>query len=196
MVVIVDSRGHGRSSWDGKPFGYHDMAGDVLAVMDHLEIAKASIVGWSDGANIGLDLAINHPERLVRLVAFGANFSPAGLKSPPRGTTTLARYFKRAIAEFEQMSGRADELARFRKAMSRMWKTEPRFTAEQLRSIAVPVAVLYAEHEEIIREDHAKQLARLIPDAQFKLLRGVSHFALWQNPAAFNAAILEFLSSE
>lgn len=196
QVILMDSRGHGRSSWDGRPFGYHDMAGDVLALMDHLEIDRASIVGWSDGANIGLDLAIQHPARLARLVAFAGNFSPAGLRSPPQGTTTMALYFKRAIAEFEQMSGRANELARFRQALSRMWKSEPRFTARQLGAIALPVAVLHAEHDEIVREGHSRQLADLIPGAELKVLANVSHFAMWQDPEAFNAAVVAFLTGK
>ena len=62
-VVVMDSRGHGRSSFDDTPISYEVMASDVLALMDHLGIDKASIVGWSDGGIIGLELAIHHPER-------------------------------------------------------------------------------------------------------------------------------------
>jgi alpha-beta hydrolase superfamily lysophospholipase len=66
-VINIASRGHGRSTRDDQAYGYHLMASDVLAVMDILSIKKASIVGWSDGGNIGLDIAINNPDRLVKL---------------------------------------------------------------------------------------------------------------------------------
>jgi len=49
QVIVMDSRGHGRSSRDGKPFGYDLMASDVLGLMDFLTIPKAAIIGWSDG---------------------------------------------------------------------------------------------------------------------------------------------------
>ena len=78
QVIVMDSRGHGRSSRGSQPLGYDLMASDVLAVMDILKLEKAAVVGWSDGAIIGLDIAIHHPERLTRLFAFAANSDPEG----------------------------------------------------------------------------------------------------------------------
>lgn len=77
-VIVLDSRGHGRSTRNSQPMTYHLMASDVLAVMDTLHVQKAALVGWSDGGIIGLDIAINHPERLTKLFAFGANSDTAG----------------------------------------------------------------------------------------------------------------------
>src|SRR6201995_2269309 len=67
QVIVMDSRGHGGSTRNSEPIGYDLMASDVLAVMDFLKVDKAALVGWSDGAIIGLDIAIKHPERLTRL---------------------------------------------------------------------------------------------------------------------------------
>jgi len=82
----MNSRGHGRSTRKAQPYGYDLMASDVIALMDYLKISKAAIVGWSDGAILGLDIAINHPERLTKLFAFAANSDPTGVadigKSP------------------------------------------------------------------------------------------------------------------
>ena len=75
---MLDSRGHGRSTRTETPIGYDLMASDVLALMDELGIAKAALLGWSDGAIIGLDIAIRHPERLTKLFAFAANWDPRG----------------------------------------------------------------------------------------------------------------------
>jgi predicted alpha/beta-fold hydrolase len=66
-VILIDSRGHGRSTLGTKPLSYELMEGDVLAVMDALGIAKSAIVGWSDGANTGLVMAMRDPERLGKL---------------------------------------------------------------------------------------------------------------------------------
>ena len=62
-VILVDSRGHGRSTRDQRPFGYDLMADSVVALLDTLKIDKAAIIGWSDGGIIGLDIAMRHPER-------------------------------------------------------------------------------------------------------------------------------------
>jgi len=65
-VIVMDSRGHGRSTRDSRPYGYDLMADDVVALMDALKVPKADIVGWSDGAILGLDLAMRHPDRVAR----------------------------------------------------------------------------------------------------------------------------------
>jgi alpha/beta hydrolase fold len=72
-VVVMDSRGHGRCTHDERPYGYDLMASDVIGLMDFLKLPKAAIVGWSDGAILGLDIAVLHPERLTKLFAFAAN---------------------------------------------------------------------------------------------------------------------------
>src|SRR3984885_11503136 len=62
-AVVIDSRGHGRSTRDRRPFTYELMASDVLAVMDALQLEQAGLVGWSDGACTALILAAQAPER-------------------------------------------------------------------------------------------------------------------------------------
>src|SRR5579862_1962821 len=78
FVIAPDSRGHGRSTDPPGPLHYHDMAEDMIGLMDHLHIAKADLVGWSDGGIIGLDLAIHHPERIGWMVVIGSNFDLSG----------------------------------------------------------------------------------------------------------------------
>src|SRR5271157_1171982 len=63
-VILMDSRGHGRSTRDARPYGYDLMADDVVALMDSLNIPRADIVGWSDGAILGIDLAMRHKGRV------------------------------------------------------------------------------------------------------------------------------------
>src|SRR3982075_2856622 len=63
-VILMDSRGHGRSTRDIRPYGYDLMADDVVALMDVLKVPKADIVGGSDGALLGPALAMRHPDRV------------------------------------------------------------------------------------------------------------------------------------
>jgi pimeloyl-ACP methyl ester carboxylesterase len=79
-VIVMDSRGHGRSTRDSRPYGYDLMADDVVALMDVLKVPKADIVGWSDGAILGLDLAMRHPGRIGKIFAFAANTVTSGVK--------------------------------------------------------------------------------------------------------------------
>jgi pimeloyl-ACP methyl ester carboxylesterase len=79
-AVLIDSRGHGRSTRDLRPFTYELMASDVLAVMDALHLDKAPIVGWSDGACTALILARQSPTRVAGVFFFACNMDPSGTK--------------------------------------------------------------------------------------------------------------------
>ena len=79
-AVLIDSRGHGRSTRDLRPFTYELMTADVLAVMDALRMEKAALVGWSDGACVALILAMKAPERTAGVFFFGCNMDPSGTK--------------------------------------------------------------------------------------------------------------------
>jgi pimeloyl-ACP methyl ester carboxylesterase len=64
-VIAMDSRAQGRSSYPGGPITYAPMEEDVLALLDRLRVRQVNLVGWSDGGIIGLQLAIDHPERQI-----------------------------------------------------------------------------------------------------------------------------------
>jgi pimeloyl-ACP methyl ester carboxylesterase len=74
-VILIDSRGHGRSTLGLYPLSFERMQSDGVAVMDSLHLKKASFVGWSDGANISLIMAMKNPERVNSVYAFGANMN-------------------------------------------------------------------------------------------------------------------------
>lgn len=172
---------------------YHMMANDTLKLLDLLHVRKVSLVGWSDGGIIGLDLAINHPERLRRLFAFGANADSSGVYENAGKAPLVIAFEARAKEEYRQLSPTPGDWGSFQAVMSKMWTTEPNFTPEQLRSIRVPSTIADGEHEEIIKPEHARYLAAMIPNAKLVILPNVSHFAILQDPAAFNAAVLKFL---
>jgi pimeloyl-ACP methyl ester carboxylesterase len=192
-VIVLDSRGHGRSTRDDQPFDYHRMAGDLLALMDQLQLKQASIVGWSDGGIVGLDLAIHHPERVKKLFAFGANYNVSGMRAGGGPHATFASYFDRCAADYRRLSPTPKGYEAFVDALRRMWVSQPDFKPEQLARIQAATVIADGEHDEIIRREHVGKLAELIPGARLLLIPESSHFALWQRPEAFNAALLEFL---
>jgi len=193
-VILIDSRGHGRSSRDDRPYTYELMASDVVAVMDSLKIGRAAVVGWSDGAIIGLVLALKDPDRLTRVFAFAANMDPSGVKSDTLTNPTFARFGSDAAASYARLSPTPGGFEAFSEAISRMWATQPNYTGADLARIATPVAIVDGDHDEAIRREHTEYLARSIPGAKLIILPGVSHFAMLQDPAQFNAAMLAFLS--
>ena len=93
-VIVMDSRGHGRSTRDARPYGYDLMADDVVALLDTLHIAKADVVGWSDGAILGLDLAIRYPDRVGKVFAFAANTITSGVQEGVEKNPTFAAFIE------------------------------------------------------------------------------------------------------
>jgi pimeloyl-ACP methyl ester carboxylesterase len=191
-VIVMDSRGHGRSSRDAKPYGYDLMASDVLALMDYLKIPKAALVGWSDGAIIGLDIALHHPERLSKLFAFAANSDPSAVKDVEKDPVFSA-FIARARSEYKTLSPTPTEYDAFLKQITRMWETQPHWTAADLGGIKVPTWIVDADHDEAIKRENTLFMADSIPGSGLLLLPQVSHFAFLQDPAEFNASVGHFL---
>jgi pimeloyl-ACP methyl ester carboxylesterase len=196
QVVIVDSRGHGRSTRDTRAFGYDLMADDVIALMDKLHLQKADVVGWSDGAIIGLDLAIRHPDRVGKVVAFAANTKTDGVIDGVEKNPTFAAFIRRAGDEYRRLSPTPKEYDAFVEQISHMWASQPNWTDAQLKSIKAPVLVLDGDHDEAIKRSHTEYIAATIPGAGLEILPNTSHFAFLQDPAAFNFAVLHFLGDE
>jgi pimeloyl-ACP methyl ester carboxylesterase len=191
-AILIDSRGHGRSTRDARPYTYELMASDVLAVMDVLHLEQAALVGWSDGACTALVLAAQSPSRVAGVFFFACNMDPSGVK-PFEATPTINRCFNRHTKDYAQLSATPNQIEDFVAAVSLMQRTQPNYTAHDLARISVPVAIVQSEHEEFIKREHAEYLAHSIPNAELITLNGVSHFAPLQRPKQFNAAVLAFV---
>ncbi|MCI3135119.1 alpha/beta fold hydrolase [Phenylobacterium aquaticum] len=193
-AVLIDSRGHGRSTRDDRPYSYELMARDVAAGMDAAGIERAALVGWSDGACTALVLADQAPERVAGVAFFACNMDASGTKEIDGSNPLLGRCFGRHVADYAALSATPDGFKAMTEAVQTMQSTQPDYTPEDLARIQVPVTVLQAEHDEFIRSEHAAYLARTIPGAELVELPGVSHFAPLQRPALFNAALSGFLT--
>ena len=193
QVIVPDSRGHGRSTRDSRPFGYDLMADDVVALLDYLNIQQAAVVGWSDGGILGLDLAIRHPDRVSKVFAFAANTDPSGVVGGVEKNPTFAAFIGRAGHEYAALSATPREYDAFVDAISRMWATQPNWTADRLRGIRAPVLVVDGDHDEAIRRAHTERIAASIPGAGLLILPNTSHFAFLQDPEAFTWHVLHFL---
>src|SRR5688500_4880759 len=191
-TVVIDSRGHGRSTRDERPFSYDLMAADVLAVMDTLNLEKAALVGWSDGAVIALILSDKSPAHVAGVFFFACNMDPSGTKEF-EFTPIIGRCISRHMKDYAQLSATPEQFNEFSEAVGLMQRTQPNYSADDLAQISVPVAIVHSEHDEFIKPEHAEYLARSIPNAEFIYLQGVSHFAPLQRPEQFNTAMLAFV---
>jgi pimeloyl-ACP methyl ester carboxylesterase len=193
-VIVMDSRGHGRSTRTAEPYSYELMARDVVGLMDFLKLPKAAVVGWSDGAIIGLELAIHDPDRLTGLFAFAANYNPSGVREDLDRNVTFNAFIERCGHEYRTLSATPDQYQGFLTDIGRMWATEPNLSPDALRAIHVPVLIADGDHDEAIKRAQTEEMATLIPDAGLLLQPNVSHFSMLQDPQQFTGDVEHFLA--
>ncbi|RAX43312.1 alpha/beta fold hydrolase [Rhizobium tropici] len=189
LVIVADSRGHGRSTRSEQPFGYDLMTSDYAALLDHLKIGKVTLVGWSDGGIIGIDVAMKYPEKLTRVIAQAANVTTDGVKPDVMSNKTFNDYINVAGDYYRKLSPTPNEYDAFVNQISQMWATQPAWTAADLGKITVPVTLAIGDHDEAVKLDHTEMMAKEIPGAKLVILKDASHFAMLQDPEGYDAMI-------
>lgn len=195
-AITIDNRGHGLSDKPYDPAAYHPalMAGDALALLDHLAIGRAAVIGYSMGARIAAFLALEHPGRVrcavlggmaMNLVT-GLNDSAeiiAALTAPSiqQVTSRLGRQF-RAFAERTGADRRA--------LAACMASSRTPMPEADVRNIGVPVLVVTGETDAMAGDPRA--LAALLPRGEAVVVPGRDHLRTSGDPA-FKAAALAFM---
>ena len=185
-VTVMDTRGHGRSPVT-KSYSFELFANDASALLDFLRLSSVAVIGWSDGAITGLQLAINHDKRVSKLFAFGANATLDGGIPGGSRNKVFASYVERCKAEYSRLSPHPEGWGELVAGLGAMWQREPNFTKAQLGGIKIPVTVADGEHDEIIKSAHTKMITAEIPGAKL-VIPGVSHFAMLQNPPSVQSS--------
>lgn len=196
LVIVADSRGHGRSTRTADPFGYDLMTSDYVALLDYLKVGKVTLVGWSDGGIIGIDMAMKNPEHLTRVIAQAANVTVDGVKGDVMENKTFADYITRAGDYYKKLSPTPSEYDAFVTQISGMWLSQPAWTPEMLGKITVPVTVVIGDHDEAVKLDHTEKFTKDIPGAKLVILKDASHFAMLQDPAGYNAMIRDAMAGK
>ena len=177
-IIAPEQVGHGHTPDVDAPLTYGGMADDTAALLQHLNIKDADVVGWSDGGNVALILAIRHPELVRRIVVSGANFSPQGLPA----------------SDLEQM--RRSSAKGFEGKLAHMWLTSPtpsELSPKLLAKIAKPVMVMAGDHDAILLE-HTLALYHALPQGRLCILPNTTHGTFLTRAEWVNPIVLTFFS--
>ena len=154
QVYAFDSPGQGENP-PLSSYHYEDMAEDIYAAIEALGLKKPALYGWSDGGILGLLLEIRHPGTLSLLCGSGVNVRPDGLKPE----------YLLAFSALEKLGS---------SSLSEMVVKEPDITKEELSSLSLPV-LLTAGSDDMIREEHTREIAEAIPSCTLTILPNESH---------------------
>jgi 3-oxoadipate enol-lactonase len=213
-VVRYDLRGFGRSAAAPQPFSHIE---DLRALMDFLKIERATVVGLSVGGIIAADFALEHPERVDRLVLVGAGLrgdkqSPDkdALKAYEAATKGMAAEFVNVIMKsglYTTVREGTPAYARLRQMVLENFKALPTFapgflkypaqpTIERLGQIKAPTLVIIVGEDAQSLKNVADTLATGIPGARKVVIPGASHHPPVEKPGEFNKAVLSFLKEK
>ena len=183
-VIAIDTRGHGKSPLGDEPFSLYQFAEDLNEFMNEQKIEKANILGFSDGGNIALIFASEYPEKVIKLIANGANTKPSGIK-PLVHLAMLFRYMLYSVAA--AFSGKFE----LKKALYYIMLHEPHITKEELEQITAPTLVLVGT-EDLIRESESKYIKKSIPNSEIVFILG-NHLIVKNNTKDYIFAVEKFL---
>ncbi len=211
-VLRYDSRGHGASAAPPAPYSFDDLIGDVIGLLDHFGIAHCSFMGLSMGGMTGLGLALQHSERIDRLVCCDARADapPPFVQSwvdriavvREKGTAalvdgTLDRWFnaafrdsapKAVIKAGAMISGTSDEgYVGCAEAIRRL------DYLRLLPTLTVPTLYVVGKQDMGAPAEAMTAMAEATPGGLYAEIDPAAHIANWENPEAFNAAIAPFL---
>jgi pimeloyl-ACP methyl ester carboxylesterase len=203
-VYLPERRGHGRTPDVDGPTGFDIMARDTIAFMEALEISSAHLVGWSDGGNVGLEIALVRPDLVRKLVIIGAGddfdvMQPEG----PKYTAELRAQAQHLTPDalppmlreaYEQLSpDGADHFPVVFDKLIAAWRSGPKHALGDLARISAPTLVMVGD-DDVLTADHAAAIQRTIPDAQLAVVPGTDHLLHFEKPDLVNRIILDFLA--
>jgi pimeloyl-ACP methyl ester carboxylesterase len=196
-VIAVDSRAQGKSADSIKEITYVLMASDMSALIDKLSLGSVDVVGWSDGGNVGLELAFAHPQKVKKLVCFGANYTHVNYAAPPDNVAMEANdpRILKVTPVMEKYKEGVNKLSpAVRKKLSDLTEKYPNFTLPQLKQIKVPVLVVVGDRD-LIKLDQTISLFTSLPHSQLFIVPGASHLELIEQPELVNGEVIKFLST-
>jgi 3-oxoadipate enol-lactonase len=213
-LLMVDLRGHGRSSQVSWRLTVDLMADDVARLLEALQEPPAHVLGLSLGGCVAQALALRHPERVrsLTLVNTFARFRPAGWRglgrvlhrlwllatAPMPAVAALVAgglfpsseqkpYYDQAVARLSQMSRRS-----YVATMSAVAAFD---TRRQLHNVRCPTLVIAGDRDQTVPRGAILAMQRAIPAAKLRVIPNSGHATPYDQTAAFNQAVLDFLAA-
>jgi pimeloyl-ACP methyl ester carboxylesterase len=173
-IIAVEEQGHGRTSDRDAPVQFDTSADDVSALLEHLDVKRADLFGFSNGASVALHVAIRHPQKVRKLV-FASAFTRRDGCHPQLWSFMETATFANMPQELKDAFLRVNPdpgklLAMHDKDADRMRRFAD-VSDEALRALSAPILIVAGDRD-VVRLEHAVELTRLIPNARLLVLPG------------------------
>jgi len=192
-VFCMDRRAHGFTHDPGGPITYDAMADDTVAFLEAIGTGPTHLVGYSDGANVAMLVALRRPQLVSRMALLAGNFHYSVL---PDVSSTMAGAAEMLGPWYGANSpsgrGHAQDLAR---RMGHEWTHAPTMTESDLTGISAQTLVMGAD-DDLIPLEHFVAQYRAIPHSELAILPNTSHLFANEKPALMNGLLVDFLTKD
>jgi len=187
QVISIDSPGHGESSVGKKELTIKNMSIEITHLLQNLNIERALFIGFSDGGNIGLQIAIDSPNLVIAMTIIGANINTKGIKTIVRIPIILLHHLLKLFSFIPEIKRRAQIIS--------LMVKEPNISTDMLKCCNIPILLLAGERD-VIDGKHTKQIGALLPNATVKIIKGAGHFLLNQKRQEVLPLILNYFETQ
>ncbi len=196
QVIAVELQAHGRTSDRDTPITYEGMADDVAALLDHLEIEKAAVFGYSMGASTAIQVAVRHPDKVSRLVVASGGIAyeayPEGFYEMIESITPEMMLNSPFDEEFLQFGKSQEDFVALVEKLRALDLDRFAWPDEEIAKIAVPTLLIFGDAD-VIEMEHIAKMYRLLgghsngdmkglPTLQLAILPGTSHINVFFKP--------------
>jgi pimeloyl-ACP methyl ester carboxylesterase len=199
-VIGVEMQGHGRTADIDRAITPAALASDVVALLDHLGVESAHVLGHSMGAAVTIELAVNHPSRVRSIVPISASVRPDGmhedLADPARYATSTRMPTQQDFVEFreayERLSPHPEHFDEFLAALSQSNADLEGWTDAQLATIKAPALLVLGDHD-FVTVEHAALMQQLIRGSRLAVLPNTTHMQATRRAAYLLPMLDDFL---
>lgn len=190
-VIVADNRGQGKSELKTDSLTYVQITKDIEELVNRLKLDSISIIGWSDGGIVGLQMGISGKSRIKKIVAMGANLRPDATAVNSWATNDVQNMRKMIVSKIKAKD--TSENWNLQKQLAGLLVDQPNIATKDLSKIKAKVLII-AGDKDIIKNEHSVEIFENIPKAQLCIMPGETHFAPASSPEVFNALANKFLS--
>ena len=163
-VIAIEMQGHGRTADIDRDISSANLADDVAALLDHLKIPRADLIGYSMGGGVAMQCAVRHPDKVRKVVVISSTFRRDGMVKEGRDALPklTAEAFKGSPieAEYKKLSPTPDEFPNFVKRVLAMASKGHDIGADKLKATTAPMFFIHGDADGI-RLEHVAEMFRL-----------------------------------
>ncbi len=190
QVIIIDTRGHGRSTLGNETLTYHLFAEDLVRVLDEIKVQSSDILGWSDGGITALIVGRYFPDRVKRIIAISANISPDGLTKKAQ---SQAQEKVNAFIFWVQSkwTGSGKYFSQLNQFIRQIWSS-PILKKTDLSLIKAATLFIVGE-KDVVTIEHSEEMADIVKNSQLIVVEKGGHATPITQAAEINHYIYNFL---